>query len=119
MFEAREKSEWFELDSPVGEPEIKWEKERWDITYTKKEPNTYLIERVINREGEIIWFGLSKNWKNIKGQWKVLGEDENVKPTETYYNSDGTISGHTYPEGRIIWIDCKEPIYETLYKKIK
>lgn len=102
-------SEWFELDSPIGEPEIKW-------TYSYP----YLIERIVKITGEIIWFGQRVNWKKEKdGIWTVLGEDENVKPTEVYYNLDGSYSGASYPEGRIIWIPCEEPIYETLYKQVK
>ena len=119
MFEAREKSEWFEMDSPLGEPGLKWEKERWNEKYTAKEPNTYWIERTTKRNGEIIWFGQGVNWKKEKdGVWTVLGYDENVKPTKTYYNPDGSISGHEYPENWTIWIPCEEPIYETLYKQL-
>lgn len=119
MFEAREKSEWFEMDSPLGEPDLKWEKERWNEKYTAKEPNTYWIERTTKRNGEIVWFGQGVNWKKEKdGVWTILGNDENVKPTKTYYNPDGSISGYEYPENRTIWIPCEEPIYETLYKQL-
>jgi hypothetical protein len=101
-------SQWFELERPLAEPEIKWDY-----------PHSYWIERIINKEGDIVWFGQGVNWVKKPNQgWTVLGDDENVKPYETYYNDDGTVSGHAYPEGRTIWIPCEEPIYETLYKEM-
>ena len=114
MFKTREKSEWFEMDSPLGEPELKWEKERWNEKYTAKESNTYWIERVTKRNGEIIWFGQEVNWRKQKDKsWEILGTDYSVLPIK---DADGN---EYYPEGRTIWIQCEEPIYETLYKQLK
>ncbi len=113
MFEAREKSEWFEMDSPLGEPDLKWEKERWNEKYTAKEPNTYWIERTTKRNGEIIWFGCSVNWKKEKdGNWGVLATNENAKPIEKY------LPEIVYGEDRTYFKECEEPIYETLYKQL-
>jgi len=104
-FEPKNKSEWFVLDSPLGEP---------DIDYIEED---YWIERVAKVNGEIVWFGQGTNWVcTPEGQWTVLGEDETVEPTKTYYNEDGTVSGHDYPEGRSIFIPCEMPIYEKLYR---
>lgn len=101
------KSEWFEFEKPLAEPKIKW---------TTNEP--YRIERIVRDNGEIVWFGQGVNWvKKPNESWTYLGKDENVKPIETYYNPDGSISGHYYPEGRQIWIPCEPPIYETLYQE--
>lgn len=120
MFEAREKSEWFEMDSPLGEPDLKWEKERWNEKYTAKEPNTYWIERITKRNGEIIWFGQGTNWvKKKDSSWTYLGVDENVKPTLFIKGENGMGDYAEYPEERTIWIPCEEPIYETLYKQLK
>lgn len=106
---ARDKSEWFEMDKPVGEPELA-------KTYNEK---TYVIERIVNRDGEIIWFGQSVNWRKIKnGVWTVLGENESIKPTKTYYDSEGNIDVYEYPEGRDIWIKCELPIYEKMYLEL-
>lgn len=103
------KSEWFELPTPIGEPDIKW-----DYNYP------YSIERIVNEDGEIIWFGQGTNWvKKNSENWAYLGEDENVKPIEVYYNDDGSIGGGHYPEERSIWIPCDEPIYEQEYQKLK
>ena len=103
------KSEWFELPSPIGEPEIEW-----------KYSYPYKIERIVKTTGEIIWFGEGVNWKKEHNKgWEVLGEDENVKPTYFIKGENGMGDYAEYPEGRIIWIPCEEPIYETLYKQLK
>lgn len=110
------KSEWFEFERPLAEPNIKWNPTR--ATINGEELNTYEIGRIVKRNGDIVWFGQGTNWvKKPNESWTVLGEDENVKPIETYYNPDGSISGFHYPEGRQIWIPCEPPIYETLYQE--
>ena len=53
-FEVKNKSEWFVLDSPLGEPEINYREEQ------------YWIERVVKVNGDIIWFGQGTNW--VKNQ---------------------------------------------------
>ncbi len=93
------KSEWFTLESPIGEPNIIWD--GLDL---------YGIERLVKHTGEIIWFGQAVNWKKEPdGEWTVLSTDENVK-----VNSDGT-----YPEGRSVFMPCEIPLYEKLYLELK
>ena len=102
------KSEWFELDSPIAEPNIKYRQD------------SYWIERLTKDNGDVVWFGQDVNWQKLNGgEWTVLGVDKNIKPIETFYNTDGSIDGYTYPEGRQIWIECDLPIYEKLYIDIK
>lgn len=76
------KSEWFILESPIGESNIKWKED------------TYMIERVLNSDGRIVWYGQGTNWvKELNKNWTYLvGND---------------------------FIECPEPIYETLYKNLK
>jgi len=112
------KSEWFELESPIGEQNIKWNKTR--ATVNGDVPNTYEIERIVKPNGEIIWFGQATNWvKQLNEQWTVLGEDENVKPTLHIKGENGQGDYFEYPAGRQIFIPCEEPIYETLYKELQ
>jgi len=101
------KSEWFEFDSPIGEPELNWFEENYEI------------ERLTKENGDVIWFGQSVNWQKLNGgKWTVLSDDENVKPIKTYYDKEGNINGYHYPEGRTIWVECEPPIYEKEYLKI-
>ena len=101
-----ESRQTFELESPLGEPNIKWGNEK------------YYIDR-LQENGKIIWFGQGVNWvKKDNESWTVLGEDENVKPTLHIKGENGMGDYFEYPEGRQIWIPCEEPIYETLYKKL-
>jgi len=103
------KTEWFELESPIGEPEINWD---------KKYP--YFIERVVKNDGEICWFGQGTNWvKKPNDSWTYLGVDETVKPTVFIKGRGGEGDYYEYPEGRNIFIPCEPPIYETLYEKLK
>jgi hypothetical protein len=102
------KSEWFDFKKPIGEPK---EAEKWTDDY-------YNIERKVDKDGIVVWFGCSVNWRKINGTWQVLGVDENVKPTKTFFDSKGNIDGHSYPESRIKWFDCDTPIYEVMYKKL-
>lgn len=97
---ARSKSEWFELDKPIGEPKIA---ETW-------KDDSYWIERITRNNGEVVWFGQGTNWVKASGsnQWTYLGTDYSVKEIEP----------GVYPEERNIWIECEEPIYETLYKNL-
>lgn len=98
------KSELFELDSPIGEPDIKWESEFSEIK-TK-----YVIERRQEKNGTIIWYGQATNWKKEPNKnWTFLTTNENVKPYK-----DGT-----FPEGRTYFKPCEMPIYEKLYQQIK
>lgn len=104
----RSKTEWFELESPIGEPAIKW-----DTIYP------YCIERVVNEDGEIYWFGEGTNWvKKPNDCWRYLGVDESVKPTLFIEGGDGEGDYYEYPEGRNIFIECEEPIYEKLYREL-
>ena len=73
------KSEWFVLDRPLEES---------DILHTDKE---YHIERTVNEEGTIIWWGHDTNWKKEKeGSWTKLVEGE--------------------------FVECEAPVYEKLLK---
>lgn len=100
---ARSKSEWFELNKPIGEPEI----------VPNYQEESYWIERIVNNDGEIVWFGQGTNWISKDGgkSWKYLSEDLSVEPLEK--------GGCTYPENRLIWRDCELPIYEKLYLELK
>jgi hypothetical protein len=94
------KSEWFVLDSPIGEPNVKWN------------PNDeYNIERVVKRDGSVVWFGLAVNWKKDEdGNWGVLTTNENAKPLEKY------LPEIVYSEDdRYYFKKCEMPIYEKLY----
>lgn len=96
------KSEWFELDSPLGEPDQKW-------NYSHK----YNIERRINNDGSTVWYGIGVNWKKEKdGPWTVLSEDETVQPLEKY------LPDIVYPAERTYWKKCATPIYEELYNQL-
>ncbi len=105
------KSEWLELESPLAEPNVKWDVERWNTKYTEKEPNTYLTERTVESDGKIVWFGIGINWKKEPNEgWTVLSTDESIKPLEE--------GGCVYPKGRICWKPCETPIYEKLYQQL-
>lgn len=96
-------SEWFELDSPIGEPDIKW-----------NNGYKYVIERIINKDGDIIWFGQATNWvKKPNKNWTVLTTNYNAKPLEKY------LPEVIYGEDRNYFADCEEPIYEKLYKELQ
>lgn len=102
---AATKSEWFILDSPVGEPEYNWDK------FHGK--NKYHIQRFINEDDETIWFGINVNWKKEKnGPWTVLSENPEAKPLEKY------LPDIVYGGDRIVWNECEMPIYEQLYINI-
>jgi len=99
------KSEWFEFDSPLAEPHIKWK------------DSSYVIERTQDKYGKIVWFGQSTNWvKNPGESWTYLGDDETVKPTLHIKGENGMGDYCEYPEERLIWIPCDPPIYEKLYE---
>jgi hypothetical protein len=69
--ERRTKSEWFRLDNPIGEPEIRWNNDPYDI------------ERVVTSDGTTIWFGQATNWKKEQnGEWTKLTTNEDAKPLE-------------------------------------
>jgi hypothetical protein len=99
------KSEWFVLDRPLAEPNVKW----------GETDGEYHIERTVNRDGEIVWFGCDINWKKeIDGPWTVLATNPDAKPLEKYlpeivYDSND----------RIRWKECEMPIYEKLYLELK
>jgi hypothetical protein len=97
-----EKSEWFAFESPIGEPKQYWNKN-----------NIYSIERIVNKDGDIIWFGISINWKKEKGGvWTELSTNENSKPLEKY------LPEIVYGEDRTYWKPCETPIYEQEYQKL-
>ena len=83
---AISKSEWFELEKPIGEPKVA----------EKYREETYVIERIVRDNGEVVWFGQATNWvlppNSIR--WTKLAE-----------------RGHEF-------VSCKEPIYETMYREI-
>lgn len=83
---AVSKSEWFELDKPIGEPKIA----------EKYREETYVIERIVREDGEVVWFGQETNWVLPSGsdKWTRLAD----------VGSE--------------FIPCEEPIYETMYKKL-
>ena len=110
------KSEWFEFEKPLAEPEIKWAEVR--STINGEEPNTYEIERLVKPSGDIVWFGQRTNWvKKPNESWAYLGEDESVKPIEVIKGMGDEGDSFVYPENRNIWIPCEPPIYETLYQE--
>lgn len=97
------KSEWFVLDSPIGEPNEKW------IGSDK-----YHIERFTKENGCVIWFGCSVNWKKEPGEnWTVLSVNEEAKPLEQY------LPDIVYGEDRNYWKECETPIYEVLYDEYR
>lgn len=92
------KSEWFEFDSPIGEPNVKY----YD--------NKYVIERVVKSDGTVVWFGLETNWKRESdGIWRVLTTNENAMPLDKY------LPEIVYGEDRMYFKECDMPIYEKLY----
>lgn len=93
------KSEWFELDSPLAEPNERWSK-------TEK----YLVKRLTYPDGTIVWFGCSINWqKKPDGEWTELSINHNAKPIEKY------LPEIVYGEDRIYWKPCDIPLYEQMY----
>ena len=97
------KSEWFELGSPIGEPHIGW-----------RRGAKYHIERKVNENGEVIWFGEATNWmRNVEGVWSFLDTNKNVMPLEDY------LPDIVYPETRNMWTPCDPPEYEVLYQQLK
>jgi len=97
------KSEWFELPSPLGEPDYPWPEHN----------GSYFIERVVNRSGETIWFGLAVNWlKKPDGPWTVLSTNDNAKPLVKY------LPENVYGEDRTYWKECEMPIYEKMYQEL-
>ena len=95
------KSEWFELDSPIGEPNIKW-----------NENEKYHIERLVKEDGTIIWFGQNTNWVKGKESWTILTTNENSIPLEKY------LPDIVYGNDRTYFKPCDTPIYEKLYTKL-
>jgi hypothetical protein len=93
-------SEWFWLKSPIGEPDLKWES---NISYT--------IERKIDSENTIIWYGKQKDWrKKINQNWEICTTNWNAKPIEKH------LPKIVYDSDRYSWQNCEIPIYETLYQ---
>lgn len=96
------KSEWFALDRPFAEPNVKW----WD--------GEYQIERVVDKNGTIIWFGCDVNWKKeVNGIWTELATNPDAKPLEKY------LPEIVYGDDRTYWKECEIPIYEKLYLTFK
>ena len=99
MIKLNFKSEIFEFESPIGEPNLR---------YTDK----YYIERSVNSLGETVWYGIAINWKKVKGGvWTVLSTNENAKPLEKY------LPDIVYGDDRTYWKPCEMPIYEQMYQK--
>jgi hypothetical protein len=97
------KSEWFILDEPLAEPNEKW--------YTKE---VYNIERTIDKDGTIVWFGISINWrKEINGNWTELATNHDAQPLEKY------LPEIVYGSDRTYWKECDMPIYEKLYLELQ
>ena len=98
------KSEWFALDRPLAEPNVKW----------GKNGGEYNIQRKVKTDGEIVWFGCEINWKKeIDGPWTVLTMNPDAKPLEKY------LPEIVYGNDRILWEECEMPIYEKLYLELK
>ena len=92
------KSEWFRLEKPIGEPDIEWNNEFYDI------------ERVENEDGTVVWYGQATNWKRVKeNEWTVLTTNLNAKPLVKY------LPEIVYGEDRSYFAPCETPIYEKLY----
>jgi len=100
--EKRIKSEWFRLESPIGEPHLRW----WENT-------PYYIERVVTSDGTIIWYGCETNWKKENGgNWTKLTTIENAIQIERYLpETDCGEHGN-------IFIECEIPVYEKLYQEL-
>ena len=97
------KSEWFILDKQIAEPNQKWNSK-----------GKYHIERVVNKDGSIIWFGCSINWKKEpNGTWTELTTNHNAKPLDKY------LPNIVYGEDRTYWRECEIPIYEKLYLELE
>lgn len=93
------KSEWFVLDEPLAEPNEKWNGK-----------DKYYIERVVKKDGSIVWFGCAINWKKEpNGGWTELAINHNAKPLEKY------LPEIVYGKDRMYWKECDIPIYEKLY----
>jgi hypothetical protein len=103
MIKLYKKSEWFEFDSPLGEPNEDWTNQ-----------GKYLCERIVNKDGITIWFGININWKKEPDYgWEVLTENPDAKPLEKY------LPEIVYGEDRTYWKDCEMPIYEKLYLELQ
>jgi hypothetical protein len=95
------KSEWFIFDSPIGEPNEKWNTN-----------DSYHIERIERFDKSIVWFGCSINWKKEhNGEWQILTTNLDAKPLDKY------LPEIIYGSDRTIWVDCEKPIYEKEYEK--
>jgi hypothetical protein len=95
--ELTSKSEWFVLNSPVGEPDVNWKGKE------------YHIERIEKGDGEVIWFGCGTNWVKKRGEkWVRLACG----------NDNTNVDGAVHRDGAV-FIPCGIPIYEILYDQIK
>jgi hypothetical protein len=63
------KSEWFQLDTPLGEPNEKQESKL-----------KYEIERVSLENDTIIWFGIKHNWAKENNKWIEYSLNDFVNP---------------------------------------
>lgn len=96
------KSEWFIMEKPIGEP---------DSAFTGDE---YQIQRVVDKDGVIIWFGCDINWKKeVDGNWTELTTIPDTKPLEEY------LPEIVYGSDRTYWKECEMPIYEKMYIEIE
>jgi len=94
------KSEWFVLEKPLAEPNVKW----------SDDDGEYHIERKVYSDGQIVWFGCDINWKKeIDGNWTELTINFDAKPLEKY------LPEIVYGHDRTYWKECEMPIYEKLY----
>jgi len=97
------KSEWFVLDRPIAEPN-----EEWHIG------DPYHIERLVDKDGGIVWFGCKINWKKEPNEnWTELATNLDAKPLEKY------LPEIVYGEDRTYWKECAMPIYEKLYLELQ
>jgi hypothetical protein len=100
---ALRKSESFMLDSPLAEPDVRWNPK-----------DKYITERVVDEHGSIIWFGYGVNWKKEKGgKWGVLTTNKDAKPLEKY------LPEIVYGEDRTYFKECETPLYELMYEELK
>lgn len=71
----------------------------------------YSTNRIQYQSGEVVWFGISINWKRIDNIWHVLTTNHKAKPLEKY------LPEIVYGEDRTIWVECDMPTYEKYYQE--
>ena len=93
IIKLNKKEEVFKFEYSIEQPSIK----------------PYSTNRVEYEDGEVVWFGISTNWKRNNNIWYKLSTNHNAKPLEKY------LPDIIYGSDRTIWEECVMPIYEELY----